>query len=972
MKRKALLLIVVFSLGALANGATFDHKDKKQAKEQSWALSVEAYLQKIKRDTSLSISLPKTQLDTLYKKRGIQINFSEELAYHTLRKNEVEGIYDDIRQELGFSKFKRVQVNVDGLPLEQYVPVYYSKKRDKERVSKAYKGAVNVQNASQPFVVEQGLGQRHIALWNSHGRYYLHEEDQWKWQRAPLFTTVEDLFTSAYILPFLVPMLENAGANVYLPRERDVQTNEIIVDNDDEGFSCAGKMHVMSATGFKNKVALDSSTVNPFKMGTYGILEKDAVATWNGVIPANGNYAVYVSYVSVDKSSDEAEYEVHHPGGVTRYLVNQQMGGGTWIYLGNFFFDTDSPVKVTLKGTKKGKVTADAIRLGGGMGSIPRGGQVSGVPRWQEAARYYLQYAGALDSITFNCHGDSIDYNDDFRSRARWVNYLRGGESIEPALRNGAELKGLNIPIDVSLGVHTDAGHFPSMDSTVGTLAIYSTYDVAENRDFYDGKSRLSNRDLADMVQTQLVNDIRALHDDKWTKRELWDKMYSEATFAQCPSLLLELHGHANAQDMRYGLDPQFRFDASRAMYKGILRFLSSYYKDDYIVQPLPVAHMAIKQQDHKMILCWEPTKDALEPTAVPRSYVVYSRIDGQGWDNGTLVEGPTYDLNVTDTLLRSYKVTAVNDGGESFPSTVLSLVLQNDSLPTLLVVDGFTRVSAPFFMESGDSVGVAPWEDEGVPWGLDLATIGWQYNYDQRDPWQSDDIPGHGASYDDLSDSVFVGNRFDNSYTHVSAIAKAGYNVVSTSMGAVEKGLVNLSSYDAVDFAFGEQRTTVLPSGKVKFAIYTPKMMLAVRNYLKDDEARLLISGAHIANDVLVDTSAQLMGERKRFVNQSLGFEFGGQMKVGYDAIFLKDDTLRFHYNTDYSLEQYRVENADVLLPSTEASVKLTYMKNEGAVIFYHPSYKVLSSGVPFEAIKGKEDRQTLMEYYLEYLFNE
>lgn len=965
------ILVLLFSLGISAQEPS-EKIGKRQQKEAAWTLSVESYLQNAKLDTAEYICLPRTKLDTLYKKRGIQINFSEEFAYHTLREKDVEKIYSDLRQDIGVSKRKKVQVSVDGLPLEQYVPVYHSAKKDRQRISKAYTGVVNVNNASQPYVVEQGLNQRHIALWNSHGRYYKHEEDKWKWQRAQLFTTVEDLFTSAYILPFLLPMLENAGANVYLPRERDVQTNEVIVDNDDEGYSSLGDVKTVYEKGFENNVALDSSTVNPFEMGTYDVLGKNGVVSWTLDVPKNGNYAVYVSYVTVNKSSEKAEYILHHPGGATRYVVNQQMGGGTWIYLGNYYFDKDIPAKITLEGGKKGLVTADAVRLGGGMGSITRGGKISGVPRWQEAARYYLQYAGALDSITFNRHGDTIDYNDDFRSRARWVNYLKGADNIEPALRNDADIEGLNIPIDLSLGVHTDAGHFPSMDTTVGTLAIYSTYDVAKNRDFYYGVSRLSNRDLADMVQEQLVNDLRALHDDQWTKRELWDKMYSEATFAQCPSLLLEIHGHANAQDMRYGLDPQFRFDASRAIYKAILRFLSTYYQEDYVVQPLAVQNMAIEQQDSRMILRWDATEDMLESTATPNAYVVYSRIDGGGWDNGVLVKDTKYELIVTDTLLRSYKVTAVNDGGESFSSTTLSLAILDSSFPTVLVVDGFTRVSAPFFMESEDSVGVAPWLDEGVAWGLDLATIGWQYNYNQTEPWESDDIPGHGGSYDDLSDSVFVGNSFNNSYPHVQAIVNAGFNAVSASIDAVEKGLIDLSSFDAVDFAFGEQRTTILPSGQVKFAIYTPEMMRVLRIYLEDDEARLLISGAHIANDAIVDTSAHLLEERKRFINQSLGFDYGGQIKEGYDAIFLMKDTLKFNYNTDYSLEQYRVENADVLVSEDTTGIAFTYMKNEGAVLFYKPSYRVVASGVPFESIKGVKARQDLMKYYLEYLFND
>jgi hypothetical protein len=40
------------------------------------------------------------------------------------------------------------------------------------------------------------------------------------------------MFTQSFVLPFLVPMLENAGAYVMLPRERDTQVNEVVVDND--------------------------------------------------------------------------------------------------------------------------------------------------------------------------------------------------------------------------------------------------------------------------------------------------------------------------------------------------------------------------------------------------------------------------------------------------------------------------------------------------------------------------------------------------------------------------------------------------------------------------------------------------------------------------------------------------------------------------------------------------------------------
>src|SRR5690606_9927005 len=79
----------------------------------------------------------------------------------------------------------------------------------------------------------KGLQNNHIALWQSHGWHYEQKLGRWEWQRARIFQTVEDLYTQSYVLPFLVPMLENAGANVLFPRERDYNKTELIVDNDD-------------------------------------------------------------------------------------------------------------------------------------------------------------------------------------------------------------------------------------------------------------------------------------------------------------------------------------------------------------------------------------------------------------------------------------------------------------------------------------------------------------------------------------------------------------------------------------------------------------------------------------------------------------------------------------------------------------------------------------------------------------------
>ena len=86
-----------------------------------------------------------------------------------------------------------------------------------------YYGLPWVKNVSRPNKIDNGLEGRHLAVWASHGRYYNPAQCIWKWQRVNLFGTNEDLFSQTFVVPYLIPMLENAGAVVWTPRERDWQ-----------------------------------------------------------------------------------------------------------------------------------------------------------------------------------------------------------------------------------------------------------------------------------------------------------------------------------------------------------------------------------------------------------------------------------------------------------------------------------------------------------------------------------------------------------------------------------------------------------------------------------------------------------------------------------------------------------------------------------------------------------------------------
>ena len=104
--------------------------------------------------------------------------------------------------------------------------------------------------------------------------------------------------------------------------------------------------------------------------------------------------------------------------------------------------------------------------------------------------------------------------------------------------------------------------------------------------------------------------------------------------------------------------------------------------------------------------LAWKATEDNLEPSAYPNAYVVYTAIGASGYDNGTIVKKPFYDLQIVPGIQYNFKVTAINRGGESFPTEELSAYRQEGATKNILVVNGFNRLSGPAVIDNGEQQG--------------------------------------------------------------------------------------------------------------------------------------------------------------------------------------------------------------------------------------------------------------------------
>ena len=987
MKNRLLLGIVMFGIWCYAD------KTWAQDAYQRVRELVTARLKAEKEAQCLRIGEPKVD-SVCVRGKVMRLFCNDNTAYLSYREENVQRIYADLKQQLSqdFQKY-RIQIWADGRPIEQHVPAYYRTGKDK-----ALKWAPNAdvplkENCDRPYTVKAGMQGRHIALWQSHGWYYEQSLDRWEWQRGRLMQTVEDLYTQSYVLPFLVPMLENAGANVLLPRERDINRQEYILDNDEAaGYTETEGRNTWetgAGTGFAHRQDVYRDFQNPFRDGTFRQVETqtrgaESVAEWKTVIKDRGQYAVYVSYKTVKKSSRDALYTVYHAGGETHFRINQQMAGGTWVYLGTFLFGEGQMAKVTLSNAsrKAGQiVTADAVKIGGGMGNIEREGLLSGYPRFTEGARYWLQWAGAPDSVYSMRHGED-DYTDDYVSRPRWVNWMAGGSAALP------KREGLNVPIDLSLAFHSDAG-VTRDDGIIGTLLIHKT--LVEGRGKYaNGASRYLAAELADLVQTQIVNDVRTLCAPEWSRRGKWNSSYAEARVPEVPAILLELLSHQNFSDMRYGLDPRFRFIASRAIYKGMLKFLCSQRGVPYVVQPLPVNNMRVNLSEDKVAtLEWQPVADPLEPTAVPHSYVVYTRIDGAGWDNGQLAMEPSFKATLQAGHIYSWKVVAVNDGGCSFDSEILSAGLAvnpRKDVGTVLVINGFDRISAPadFDITQEDGTQLAGFRDDydhGVPYLYDISYIGQQKEFRRSVPWMDDDASGFGDSYADQEDRVIAGNTFDYPYVHGQALLALGCNFTSCSNESVEGGWINLSDYPMVDLILGKQCQTKMGNGKsfpLEFKTFSPVMQQKITQYLQQYGGRFFTSGAYVGTDLWDNPLVLPTDSDKNFAQEVLKYKWRANQAAKSGGIKQVRSEFapaggHYSYSDTLNAQCYIVESPDAIEPAgSGAHTVFRYAQNNlsAAIAYRGEKYATFIMGVPFETITEEQKRQEVMQTILQCLF--
>lgn len=584
-----------------------------------------------------------------------------------------------------------------------------------------------------------------IFLSPGHGWLWNDDRERWVTQRGVVNNIIEDHSNAESVLQYVVPYLWNAGARVYTTRERDFQTNEVIIE--------------------AKKGSTEYREVGDWKLeeGLSGVLNRDmvsiptqknsttAAAVFTPNIPEDGFYGVTIRYRPsiLGQSTEEAQFVVNHTGGQTVWTQDINKDGYTWKYIGRYYFEAGQSfeygsVSVINESDESGRITIDAVRFGGGMGSyLAPDGLPSGKPRWEESGMYYARFLG---------------YDPDISSK-RWNSVWSMPIWAEWEMEEWEKDKSVWVSWHGNASSGTARGLFGFVYGT-------SEWSGVENFTGYPGAVEL----LTSMLD-RIGGNVHADYDPEWRIGNPVSWYLGETNpraNSKMPMALIEVGFFDNVEDAVYMLDPQFRKLTARSTMQGLVDYYDEEVKgfsiDEYL--PEPPTHFSVTRDDRgRMELQWqEPPSNEDDPTLGDEAdrYMIYQSPNGYGFDNGTQVRDENISMpKEPNGEVTYFKISATNKGGESLPTEVLAFK-EGEADKTVLIVYAFDRLDS----------------------GMNL-------------------VQENGAHRGILSKM----NTYDYIVQHAEAIEPTGWGIVSASDEAVASGQVNINDYRSVILILGQEK---------------------------------------------------------------------------------------------------------------------------------------------------------------------
>ena len=576
------------------------------------------------------------------------------------------------------------------------------------------------------------------TVWLSPGHGWLNSGSGFVTQRGTTNEIVEDLVSAESIDYYLMGYLYNAGGNVWTLRERDVNTNEIIIDNDvpSSGYSETGTWSNGSIAGYG---------------GTYRTATADAMesATADFVpnVTQSGLYWVSVRCVAGDNRATDVSFKIIHSGDTSIIKVNQEIHGQTWVHLGQFYFTAGSLNKITISNisNETGQaIIADAVRLGGGIGSTPDCNNTtqpaSNRARFEESAKQYARFQG-YPTCT-----------EDVTVRPKYAEY---------ELQKGTPTETANA---VFVSLHSNA-----FNATAVGTETYSYNGLGTVTTITPGSVNLRN-----YIHDQVIADIRALWKPTWVDRGVKTANFGELReLTTMPGTLVELAFHDAAADATEMKQPEFRRIAARAIYKGIVKFFNNRDGSPLVFLPEEPTNVSAKNIGSNNIqISWAAPIFGGTYGNAATAYKVYVSTNGKSFKDGIATAGTSFTFNGNAQTIYYFKISATNAGGESFTSCVVAAKtpIAGSTIVPYLIVDAFDRLDRSALITRNESAAL------GNVKRMFLERMN-RYDY----------MVEHAQALGSCSNNV----PFDGCQNE-----------------AITNGTVLLSSYTAVDWFTGEEST--------------------------------------------------------------------------------------------------------------------------------------------------------------------
>ncbi|GDX81251.1 xanthan lyase [Deltaproteobacteria bacterium] len=526
---------------------------------------------------------------------------------------------------------------------------------------------ISIALAAPPFPIdlpgetEGALTGAEVYLSQCHGWIWYDSLDGFSTQRGTWYETVEDFHNPEGANQALAPFLHNAGADVWAVKERDLHDAWSIADNDGDGYAESGAGIADGNAGFADWGTWAYGE-NPFDGGTTRLVPAGASATFSLTAPARGWTALYVAYDADQDHTAAASYAVTARGVTVKHELDQRTHGSTWRYLDTLWLDVGDPVSVTVS-TTSGVVSTDAVRLGGGTGVIERHGETTVRPRWEEGAILAAQFNGAPASV-YDPYDDGN--GSDPSSRSVWAAWEH------PEERDS-----------VYVSWHSNA--CDGCDARGTSVYVYDS-------ECSSGAPIAGSDELAGLIQEELIA-VGEAWDPEWQDRGVRSDCFSEVNPSlndEMPAVLIEIAFHDTEADIELLKEPGFRIDASRAIYRGIARYLEG---EGVTFLPEPPQALTLRNTETGLSLTWEAGWAGDLWGDEPVDYLVQTSADGRAWSAGVAVTGLSTPIDAEFGELLFARVVARNGGGVSFPSAVVA-AQRGEGVPILLV-NAFDRLDS-------------------------------------------------------------------------------------------------------------------------------------------------------------------------------------------------------------------------------------------------------------------------------------